>query len=85
MRYYRNRRNRMDEQRVGRQLHRYRGRIAGLVSAINEACAIIELGDQRLLAGDGPAGGRPPEISLEEWRRMYVVLDRARKLGLKDG
>lgn len=70
-----------DQQRDGRQLHRYRSRIAALVKAIDEACGIIELGDQRLLASDGPAGGRPPEISLEEWRRMYVVLDRARKAG----
>jgi hypothetical protein len=69
----------MDEQRTGRQLHRYRRRIAELTKAVNEACALIELGDQRLLAGDGPAGGRPPELSLEEWRRLYVTLDRARK------
>lgn len=69
----------MDEQRAGRQLHRYRSRIAALTKAIDEACGIIEVGDQRLLVSDGPAGGQPPELSLAEWRKLYTVLDRARK------
>jgi hypothetical protein len=34
---------------------------------------------QRLLAADGPAGGRVPELTLAEWRRLYVLLDAARK------
>lgn len=55
------------------------GREAALLAAINKACGIIELGDQRLLAGDGPAGGQPPELSLAEWRTLYVTLDKARK------
>jgi hypothetical protein len=50
----------------------------GLERAIAAACAIIETGDQRLLAGDGPAGGQPPELSLAEWKEMYDALDRAR-------
>jgi hypothetical protein len=49
-----------------------------LRAAINTACAIIELGDQRLLASDGDAGGQPPELSLAEWRTLYVTLDSAR-------
>jgi hypothetical protein len=49
---------------------------------LNIACAIIELGDQRLLAGDGPAGGQPPELSLAEWRKLYSTLDHARKIGV---
>lgn len=49
-----------------------------LQSAIQSACEIIELGDQRLLASDGPAGGQPPDLSLAEWRTLYVTLDRAR-------
>lgn len=52
--------------------------LVSIEKALNEACGIIEVGDQRLLAGDGPAGSLPPDISLAEWRRMYVVLDRAR-------
>lgn len=50
-----------------------------LLDAINKACAIIELGDQRLLASDGPAGGQPPDLTLKEWRTLYVTLDNARK------
>jgi hypothetical protein len=74
----------MDEQRTGRQLHRYRSRIAELTEAINIACGIIEVGDQRLLVSDGPASG-PPDISLAEWRRMYRVLDKARKANRSEG
>lgn len=47
--------------------------------ALNAACGIIEVGDQRLLAGDGPAGNQPPDISLGEWRRLYKLIDRARR------
>ena len=54
--------------------------IQRLSAAINKACGIIEMGDQRLLASDGPAGGRPPELSLAEWRELYVTLDNARKV-----
>jgi hypothetical protein len=45
--------------------------------AINKACAIIERADERNLANDGPAGGSPPQMSLPEWRSLYVTLDRA--------
>jgi hypothetical protein len=51
-----------------------------LLGAVNEACAIIELGDQRLLASDGDAGGQPPDLSLAEWRKLYVTLERVRGL-----
>ena len=44
------------------------------------AIQIIETGDDRLLAADGPVGGQPPDISLEEWREMYVRLVRARDI-----
>ena len=54
-------------------------KIRSLRGAIDKACSIIELGDQRLLAGDGPAGGLPPDLSLAEWKLMYTVLDKARK------
>lgn len=52
-------------------------------TSLDEACAIIETGDQRLLASDGPAGGRPPALTLAEWRKLYVLLDRARKRAWK--
>ncbi len=53
-------------------------RITKLEEAIAEACGIIEVGDQRLLASDGPAGNQPPELSLREWRRLYRVLNATR-------
>lgn len=46
---------------------------------LDEAAGIIEVGDQRLLAYDGPAGNLPPDISLAEWRRLYVCIQDARK------
>jgi hypothetical protein len=46
-----------------------------LASAIHEACDIIETADARNLATDGPASGSPPQMSLTEWRRLYVVLE----------
>lgn len=52
--------------------------IVGLRAALNAACGIIEIGDQRLLASDGPVNGRPPELSLAEWRKLYRTLDTAR-------
>ena len=52
---------------------------AALLKAINKACRIIERGDERLLGQDGPCGGLPPDLSLAEWREMYVTLDNARK------
>lgn len=61
------------------EVSRLRAEVERKDEALREACEIIELGDQRLLAGDGPAGGQPPELSLSEWRKLYVTLDNARK------
>lgn len=56
-----------------------RERVAALLA---EAVGIIEVGDQRLLASDGPVNGQPPDISLAEWRRLYCcILDAARLVG----
>ena len=35
--------------------------------------AILEEGDRRLLAGDGPVGGIPPMLSEREFREMYLL------------
>ncbi len=59
-------------------------KLDAVLSAINKACAIIETGDQRLMASDGPINNQPPDISLTEWREMYVTLDTARR-GVKNG
>lgn len=36
----------------------------------------IELGDQRLLAMDGPAGGQIPDLSPHEWGVVYRACKR---------
>lgn len=36
----------------------------------------LELGDQRLLASDGPAGGQLPDLSPEEWGKVYRACKR---------
>lgn len=45
---------------------------------VRAACALIELGDQRLMAQDGPCGNQPPKMDVKEWHTMYVHLDLAR-------
>lgn len=57
----------------------HESRATALLAAITKACGIIETGDERLLADDGPVGARPPDLSLAEWRQLYVILDDARK------
>lgn len=51
---------------------------AHLLAAIERACTIIERADERLLSLDGPVSNTPPDMSLAEWRELYVVLDSAR-------
>jgi hypothetical protein len=52
-----------------------------MLRAINRACEIIEMGDQRLMAADGDCGNLPPDLTLTEWRELYRTLDRARRAG----
>ena len=56
-----------------------------LRTLIARACQIIETGDDRLLASDGPAGGRPPDITLAEWRELYQALEQMRSLLRMEG
>lgn len=46
-------------------------------ATIRSAVELIELGDQRLLAADGPAGKQAPDLSLAEWRKLYLLLTSA--------
>lgn len=62
-----------------RERDEYKRKLDALVTAVDTACQLIELGDQRLLASDGPAGGQPPDLSLGEWRQLYKTLNRARQ------
>lgn len=32
---------------------------------------MLELGDTRLMASDGPCGGQLPELSPDEWGKVY--------------
>lgn len=37
---------------------------------------MLELGDHRLLACDGPCGGQLPDLSPEEWGKVYRACKR---------
>jgi hypothetical protein len=37
---------------------------------------MLELGDHRLLASDGPAGGQLPDLSPNEWGKVYRACKR---------
>ena len=50
------------------------------IGLLRQAAGIIETGDQRLLASDGPAGGQPPDITLREWRKLYRNITQAVRL-----
>lgn len=47
---------------------------------VDEACKIIECGDIRLMATDGPIGNLPPILSIKEWRRLYILLKKIMSL-----
>jgi hypothetical protein len=64
--------------RVRRALAAFEAGPTDLLKAINRAAQIIETADERNLANDGPAGGFPPQMTLAEWRDLYVTLDNAR-------
>lgn len=40
---------------------------------------LLELGDRRLCAGDGPVGGQPPDLDPEEWGKVYRACLRISK------
>jgi hypothetical protein len=37
---------------------------------------MLRLGDARLVAGDGPCGGQLPDLSPEEWGKVYRACKR---------
>jgi uncharacterized protein YukE len=44
--------------------------------------SLLELGDTRLMAMDGPCGGELPDLYPQEWARVYKAMRRvARRLG----
>jgi len=48
-----------------------RRRLAMVENYARTVAGLLELGDDRLLASDGPAGGQLPDLSTEEWRDVY--------------
>jgi hypothetical protein len=47
----------------------------------NIVARTLELGDNRLLADDGPAGGQLPRLTPKEWGKVYRACKRiARRL-----
>ena len=47
--------------------------LRAMLERLEQIAEIIELGDSRVLAGDGPVAGLPPAINMGEWRRMYCL------------
>lgn len=37
---------------------------------------LLDIGDQRLLASDGPINGRLPDLSPDEWGKVYRACKR---------
>jgi hypothetical protein len=49
------------------------------IEAVEDAktiCRMLEMGDNRLMAGDGPCGGQLPELSPDEWGVVYQAAKR---------
>ena len=42
-----------------------------VIEAAQTVVRMLELGDERLLASDGPAGGQLPDLSPDEWGKVY--------------
>ena len=40
---------------------------------------MLELGDSRLLAADGPCGGQLPDLTPDEWGKVYRACKRIAK------
>ena len=53
---------------------------AAAVAAAREAQLLIEVGEQRALAIDGPVGHFRDELSDSEWRRLWLALGKFRRL-----
>lgn len=66
-----------DLQRFACTVTELRHEVARLQGVIATACEIIERGDERLLADDGPIGNQPPRLTLKEWGKLYRILDKA--------
>src|SRR5262245_28070912 len=50
---------------------RLRAAMKEVRDAANTVIEMLELGDDRLLASDGPAGGQLPDLSPAEWGKVY--------------
>lgn len=51
---------------------------AGLREALDEVAALIELGETRALAVNGPVSHFRDELDNGEWRRLWVALSKVR-------
>jgi hypothetical protein len=45
---------------------------------------MLELGDHRLVAGDGPVGDRLPDLSPAEWGKVYRACKRIATAGREE-
>lgn len=44
---------------------------AAMRKAAQTVINLLELGDDRLLAADGPCGGQKPDLTPKEWGKVY--------------
>lgn len=59
------------------EIRRLREQLRVAREKVARAAEIVETGDSRLMAVDGPCGGLPPDITLKEWREMYLCMSAA--------
>jgi hypothetical protein len=50
---------------------RYGSAIRQIRTHADKIMGLLDVGDERLLASDGPAGGKLPDLSPEEWGEVY--------------
>lgn len=57
--------------RIAVELASIRAEVEDVAKHAAIICTLLELGDDRLLASDGPAGGQLPDLSPDEWGKVY--------------
>ena len=57
----------------------YKNMVIGCRKDADIVTRMLELGDTRLIANDGPCGGQLPDLSPEEWGKVYRACQRISK------
>lgn len=76
-----------DDYTVARYLREEAGEAApvdGLRAALDEAATLIETGENRAQAADGPVSHFRDELDDREWRRLWLALSKVRALAREE-